>query len=247
MILKKPEEIKIMHEGGKILAKIREELAKAVKPGITTSDLESLTKRLVSSYGVKPAFLHYRDYPAILCTSLNDEVVHCPPSGRELKEGDILSIDLGIEYKGWFLDTATTVPVGEISGNAKRLIEVTKKCLEIGTKELKVGKNLGDLGFAIQKFAESQGFGVVRDLTGHGIGKSLHEEPTVLNYGHRGDGPVIKEGLIVAIEPMLTEGDWKVIESKENGFTYKTADGKLAAHFEHTIAVTKKGPLVLTK
>lgn len=247
MILKKPEEIQVMHKGGKILAEIREELAKAVKPGITTSDLESLAKGLISSHGVKPAFLHYRGYPAILCTSLNDEVVHCLPSERELKEGDILSIDLGIEYKGWFLDTATTVPVGEISGNAKRLIEVTKKCLEIGIKELKIGKNLGDLGFAIQKFAESQGFGVVRDLTGHGIGRSLHEEPTILNYGRRGDGLVIKEGLVVAIEPMLTEGDWKVIESKKNGFTYKTADGKLAAHFEHTIAVTKEGPLVLTK
>jgi len=247
MILKKSEEIEIMHEGGKILAKIREELAKAVKPGITTTDLESLTTRLISSHGVKPAFLHYKGYPSILCTSLNDEVVHCPPSGRELKEGDILSIDLGIEYKGWFLDTATTVPVGEISGNAKRLIEVTKKCLEIGIKELKVGKNLGNLGFAIQKFAESQGFGVIRELTGHGIGKSLHEEPTVLNYGRRGDGLVIKEGLVIAIEPMLTEGDWKVVESKENGFTYKTADGSLAAHFEHTIAVTKEGPLVLTK
>lgn len=247
MILKKPEEIKIMHEGGKILAKIRNELAQAVKPEIVTDDLESLAKRLISSYGVKPAFLHYRGYPAILCTSINDEVVHCPPSGRELEEGDILSIDLGIEYKGWNLDTAATVPVGEISGNARRLIEVTKKSLDLGIKELHVGKTLGDLGYAIQKFAEGQGFGVVRELTGHGIGRALHEEPTVLNYGKRGDGPAVKEGLVVAIEPMLTEGDWKVVVSKDDGFTYKTADGKLAAHFEHTIAVTKDGPIVLTK
>jgi methionyl aminopeptidase len=247
MILKKPEEIQIMHEGGKILAKIRKELKEAIKPGITTDDLESLAKRLVSSYGAKPAFLHYRGFPAILCTSINEEVVHCPPSGRELKEGDILSIDLGIVYKGWNSDTATTVPVGKISGNARRLIEVTKKSLDLGIKELHIGKTLGDVGYAIQKFAESQGFGVVRDLTGHGIGKALHEEPTVLNYGKRGDGPVIKEGLVVAIEPMLTEGDWKVVESKEDGLTYKTVDGKLAAHFEHTIAVTKNGPIVLTK
>ncbi len=247
MILKKPEEIQVMHKGGKILAKIREELAQAVKPGVITDDLESLAKRLISSYGVKPAFLHYRGFPAILCTSVNDEVVHCPPSDRELKEGDILSIDLGIVYKGWNLDTATTVPVGEISGNARRLIEVTKKSLELGIKELHIGKTLGDLGYAIQKFAEEQGFGVVRELTGHGIGKALHEEPTVLNYGKRGDGPDIKEGLVVAIEPMLTEGDWKVVESKGNGITYKTADGKLAAHFEHTIAVTKDGPVILTK
>ena len=247
MILKKPEEIQIMHEGGKILAKIRKELAEAVKPGITTDDLESLAKMLVSSYGVKPAFLHYRGFPAILCTSINEEVVHCSPSDRELKEGDILSIDLGIVYKGWNSDTAITVPVGKISGNARRLIEVTKKSLDLGIKELHVGKTLGDVGYAIQKFAESQGFGVVRDLTGHGIGKALHEEPTVLNYGKRGDGPVIKEGLVVAMEPMLTEGDWNVVESKEDGFTYKTVDGKLAAHFEHTIAVTKDGPVVLTK
>jgi len=247
MILKKPEEIQVMHEGGKILAKIREELTQAVKPGITTNDLESLAKRLISSYGVKPAFLRYNGFPAILCTSVNDEVVHCPPSDRELKEGDILSIDLGIIYKDWNLDTATTVPVGEVSGNARRLIEVTKKSLDLGIKELHIGKTLGDLGYAIQKFAEGQGFGVVRELTGHGIGRALHEEPTVLNYGKRGDGSVIKEGLVVAIEPMLTEGDWRVIKSEEDGLTYKTADGKLAAHFEHTIAVTKDGPVVLTK
>ena len=246
MTIKTEEEIQIMYKGGQILAGIRKELVAMARPGTTTNDLEKHFRKRLKEEGVSPAFLNYRGYPAGLCTSINDQVVHCPPSNRALKMGDILSIDMGLIYEGWYLDTAVTIGVGKISPEAQKLIDVTKRSLKDGIAKIKPGRTLGEISHAIQQYAETHGYGVVRDLVGHGIGKQLHEDPAVPNYGKKGDGPILKEGMVLAIEPMLTEGDWNVIED-DDGFTFRTADGKLSAHFEHSVAITKDGPLVLTK
>ena len=254
--IKSKKEIKIMSEGGKILAAIMKELEKRVKPGITTKGLDGLAESLVLKYGGKPSFKGYENFPATLCISINEELVHCPPSKRRLKEGDIISLDIGMKYKGFHTDMAITLPVGEISPEARRLIRVTKKALKRGIKKTRIGNTFGDIGNTIQRHVESQGFNVVRDLCGHGIGKELHEQPKILNYGKRHSGPKIKEGMVFCIEPMVTIGDWKIKklaphrprsgkESKgSSGF--KTKDGSLSAHFEHTIAVTKQGCRLLT-
>ena len=252
------KEIEIMKEGGKILAEILMELSGAVKPGITTNDLEKLARELVLSYGVKPSFLGYNGYPAALCTSVNDEIVHGVPSDRILKNGDLLKLDMGVLHKGFHTDSAVTVVVGEDdnekSASAQnelwrdkgRLINVTKTALDIGISKAKVGNTLGDIGSAIQRYVEENGFNVARDLVGHGIGKKLHEEPQVLNYGKEGIGPELIEGMVIAIEPMVVTGSWKIKNNKD-GLCFVTKDGGLAAHFEHTVAVTKGGPEILTK
>lgn len=255
--IKTEEEIKIMKEGGKILAEILEKVRREAKPGITTEDLDKLAYELILFYaknfpkaGIKPAFLGYQPYgnddayPASLCTSVNEEVVHCVPSDRMLKEGDILSLDFGIVYKDFNVDMAVTVNVGKISQQAKELIGITRKALEKGINQVKPQNTLGDIGYAIQKFVESKGLNVVRDLVGHGIGKELHEEPQVPNYGQRFSGVVLEPGMVIAIEPMVTNGSYEVIQ---DGFSWKTKDGSLSVHFEHTVAVTKNGNVVLTK
>lgn len=244
--IKTPEEIKIMAEGGKILAKIVKELEKQVKPGVKTVELDGLAESLVLKYGGECAFKGYQGYPACLCTSVNEEIVHAVPSERVLKEGDLLSLDLGIIYKGFNTDMAVTVPVGKVSEETKKLLEATRKSLEAGIKEVRAGRTFGDISCAIQEYVESQGFNVVRDLCGHGIGKDLHEDPEILNYGERGEGEEIKEGMVFCLEPMVTAGDSRIKRIK-NGFTFQTQDGSLSAHFEHTIAVTQTGPQVLTK
>ena len=253
-----------MKEGGWLLAKILEEVAKRVKPGATTIELDKVAQGLVFSCGAKPAFLGYQGFPAALCTSINEEVVHGAPSGRKLKESDIIGLDLGILYpvgkchscpmggtcnpenKPFFTDAALTVAVGKVSPQAKKLIETAKKSLEIAIGKIKPGVHLGDVSFTVQKYVESQRFSVIRDLVGHGVGEKLHEDPEVPNFGRPGQGPILKEGMTLAIEPMIAAGGYKIKQSKD-GFAYETSDKSLSAHFEHTVAVTKEGCDVLTK
>jgi len=251
--IKSKEEIEIMREGGKILAKIMKELEKAVRPGITTKELDRLAEGLVLNYGGKCSFKGYRGssgepaepFPACLCTSINEEIVHAAPSNRALKEGDIISLDLGIQVKGFHTDMAVTLPVGKVSHEAQRLIRVTKKALKRGIKKVRPGNTVGDIGNTIQRYVESQGFNVVRDLCGHGIGRELHEDPQILNYGKRHKGEELKEGMVICLEPMVTVGDFKIKKSQD-GLGYQTQDDSLSAHSEHTVAVTKDGCRVLT-
>jgi len=245
-ILKTKEEIEIMARAGKILAKILDELKKEVKPGIRTKDLEIKARELMREYKVKPAFLGYEGYPASICTSVNDIIVHGIPSEYQLKEGDILSLDLGIKYKGYYADMAVTLPVGKISEEAQRLIRVTKKALKRAIKKARPGNTIGDIGNTIQRYVEKRGFYVIKELCGHGIGRELHEEPQILNYGKRHTGAKLKEGMVFCIEPMVAMGGGR-IKKAPDGFGYATADGSLSAHFEHMVVITKKGRKVLTK
>jgi len=240
------KEIEVMREGGKILAKILKQVAKKVKPGITTEYLNKVANDLILKYKAKSSFKGFNNYPAVLCASINEEIVHAVPSDRILKKGDILSLDLGIRYKGYCTDAAITVSVGKIDKKEKKLIAVTKKALEIGIKQAKLGNHLEDIGWVIQGYVEKQGFNVIRDLVGHGVGKNVHEDPQILNYGEKGTGPELVEGMVLALEPMVSMGNWE-IEKCEDSFGYRTKDRSLTAHFEHTIAITKKGPKILTK
>jgi methionyl aminopeptidase len=244
--IKTKEEIEIMAKAGRILAQIMKELTARVKPGITTKELDKTAEGLVLKYGAKPSFKNYQNFPATVCTCVNEELVHCVPSSRVLKEGDILSLDMGVVYKGYHSDMAVTLPVGEISQEAQRLIRTTKKALKRGIKKVRAGVTFGDIGNTIQRYVEGQGYGVVKDLCGHGIGRDLHEDPDVPNYGQRGRGPKISEGMVFCIEPMVTVGDYN-IKKAQDGYGYATKDGSLSAHFEHTIAVTSKGPRILTE
>ena len=244
--IKTQEEIEIMAEGGKILALIIRDLKKKVEPGVTTQKLDRLAESLVLKYGSEPSFKGYDGFPATLCTSINETLVHSVPSERKLKEGDILSLDFGIKYKGYHSDMAVTVPVGKVDPDSQRLIRVTKKALHRGIKKVRPGATFGDVGNSIQRYVEDMGFGVVRDLCGHGIGKKLHEDPQILNYGKRRKGEKIAEGMVLCLEPMVTVGDYNIKKSKD-GFGYETKDGSLSAHFEHTIAVTKRGGRILTE
>jgi methionyl aminopeptidase len=244
--VKTSEEIKIMAEGGKLLAKIIKELEKRVEPGIATNELDRLAESLIFKYGGDCSFKGYQGYPNCLCASINEEIVHAVPSARTLKEGDILSLDIGIKYKDFHTDMAITVPVGKIAPEAQKLIDATKEALALGIAALRLGGRLGDVSHAIQKYIESNGFNVVRELCGHGIGRKLHEDPQILNYGKRGTGAIIKEGMVLCLEPMVTAGDWKLKRARD-GFGYQTQDNSLSCHFEHTIAVTKSGSQVLTE
>lgn len=258
IMIKNPEEIEIMAEGGKILAGIMKELKKQVKPGTTTKTLDRLAESLILKSKGKCSFKGYQSYPACLCVSINEEIVHAVPSERKLKEGDIVSLDLGIQYKGFHTDMAMTLPVGKINPEIQRLIDVTEKSLETGIKEVKAGKRIGDISRAIQKYVEGDGFNVVRELCGHGIGRDLHEDPQILNsvsfdritadkVKFAGDGSVkIREGMVLCLEPMVTVGNWHIKKNKD-GFGYQTKDGLLSCHFEHTVAVTKDGCRVLTE
>lgn len=244
-----------MAEGGRILVKVLKEIAASVKPGIATKDLNALARKLISSHGAEPSFLGHDGFPAAICVSVNDEVVHGVPSERILKEGDILGLDIGIKFRGFHTDGATTLPVlGLLSEKqwqknnpvAFKLINVTREALALGIKEARPGNRLGEIGHVIQRFVEKNGFNVVRDLAGHGIGRRLHEEPNVPNFGDPGEGVILESGMVLAIEPMVTEGDWR-IKKGHDGFVFITQDGKHSAHFEHTIAITKRSPKILTK
>jgi len=245
--IKTLQEIAIMREGGRILARIMDELIVQVRPGVSTAQLDKIAEGKILKAGAKPAFKDYQGFPATLCASVNEEVVHAIPSPEKiLKEGDIITLDLGLIYKGYYADMARTVPVGEIKKETARLVRVTREALELGIKKARPGATVGDVGNTIQRFVEEHGYGIVRELCGHGIGKELHEEPQVLNYGSRHTGVELKEGMVICIEPMVTMGDWNVKRAKD-GQTYLTRDGSLSAHFEDTIAITANGSEVLTR
>ena len=243
--IKSKEDIKKIKESCRILATIMGEVKKAVEPGIKTCQLNRLAENLILKYKVKPAFKGYGGFPAAFCTSVNEEIVHAAPSERKLKEGDIISLDGGVIYKEFYSDMAVTVPVGKIKPEIARLLKVTKKSLKRGIKKVRPGNTFGDLSNTIGRYAEDQGFGIVRELCGHGIGKELHEDPQILNYGKRHTGFKLKEGMCFCLEPMLTmEGEG--IKKGKDGFTFETDDGSISAHFEHTILVTEAGHEVLT-
>jgi methionyl aminopeptidase len=244
---KSANEIDKMRRPNQIVAEILVEIEAVIKPGVSTAELDRFAEKIINKRGARPAFKGYRDYPATLCTSVNEQVVHGIPSPKVLlKEGDIISVDIGAECDGWFGDAAKTFPVGEITAEDKRLLTVTSECLESAVKVMTNGNRLSDIGNTIQSHAESNGFGVVRDYVGHGIGRQMHEQPQVPNYGNPGRGPYLRPGMVLAIEPMINIGTWET-EVLEDGWTVVTADGKKSAHFEYTVAVTDNGPLVLSK
>jgi methionyl aminopeptidase len=243
--LKSPREIEKMRRSGKITSRVLTQLMHAVRPGITTAELDEMAEREIRAAGGIPTFKGYNGFAASICASVNDEVVHGIPGSRVLHEGDLLSIDIGTTLDGYVSDSAVTVPVGTVSEEARRLLQVTQECLTIGIAQMRPGRRLGDIGASVQAHAEENGYGVVRELVGHGVGQAMHEEPQVPNYGTAGTGLELRPGLVLAIEPMITQGSPKV-KILGDGWTVVTADGKLAAHFEHTIAVTEDGPKILT-
>jgi methionyl aminopeptidase len=243
--IKSPREIEIMRRSGKITSKTLEMLMRTVKAGMTTAEVDRLAEESIRSMGGIPTFVGYSGYRHTICASVNDEVVHGIPGQRVLRDGDLLSIDIGTTFEGYVSDSAVTVPIGTVSEAARRLMAVTQECLMLGIAAMQAGNHVGDIGAAVQRHAESHGYGVVRDLVGHGIGKKMHEEPQVPNFGVAGQGPELRPGLVLAVEPMITEGTYEV-ETLDDGWTVVTADGKLAAHFEHTIAITDEGPRILT-
>lgn len=244
--LKNQAEIDIMKKGGQIAANILNDLANFVKPGLQTVELDRLAVNLIAQNKVKASFKNFHGYPASICVSINSEVVHGIPCDRVIKDGDLVKIDLGILYKGFHTDTAVTVGAGKISEEAEKLMKVTKNALQKGIEAVKPDIHLGVIQNIIQKEIESNGFGVVRDLVGHGIGKELQESPSIPNYGSENEGPILKGGMTLAIEPMVTIGSYEV-KTLEDGWTVATADKSLSAHFEHTIVITKNGAEVLTK
>jgi methionyl aminopeptidase len=248
--LKSPREIEIMRRANVIVAEVLQELKRRVAPGVTTLDLDAVAEQMTLKKNAIPAFKGYnvggRIYPRCLCASINDEIVHGIPSNRALREGDIIGLDYGVIFEGFYGDSAVTVGVGKVSEEAQRLMDVTEQSLYKGIEQLRDGRRLGDLGAAVQRFAESAGFSVVRAFVGHGIGKRLHEEPPVPNYGEPERGLRLKEGMVLAIEPMVNAGGYEV-EIKDDGWTAVTKDGSLAAHFEHSVAITKDGPFILSQ
>jgi methionyl aminopeptidase len=235
-----------MRQAGKIVATVLAMLAEKIEPGLKTKELDVIAEREIKRLGGIPSFKGYRGYPASLCVSINDEIVHGIPGDRVLKEGDIVSLDLGAIYQGYQGDAARTVGVNGVSVQAKALMEATEKALQAGIEMARIKNRLGDISAAIQKYAESRGFSVVREYTGHGIGRQMHEEPLIPNFGTPGTGPVLKKGMTFAIEPMLNVGDWRT-RLGVNGWTVSTADGTLSAHFENTIVITDGEPGILTK
>jgi methionyl aminopeptidase len=245
IIAKSAKDLDRMREVGELIAEVREAVRRTIAPGVTTLELNELVEKMICEAGAKPAFLGYHGFPFSLCASNNEAIVHGFPNRTPLKEGDILSIDMAAIYNGFVGDTATTVPVGKISEEAEQLIKVTEECLELGIEQCYPNKRIGDIGWAIQQHAEKFGYGIVRDYTGHGIGRSMHEAPQIANYGRPGTREKIRAGYCFAIEPMLNMGthETKTLSDK---WTVITADGKPSAHCEHTVAVTADGPEILT-
>jgi methionyl aminopeptidase len=248
IMIKTPQEVEKMRRSGAVVREILDYVRGFVKPGATTMDLESAAAAKIAELGATPAFKGYHGYPAVLCTSVNSEVVHgIPSANRVLREGDIVSIDTGVIIDGFYGDSAITVPVGEkIAPKTQRLLEVTQASLESGIRAVKAGAYLGDIGAAVQEVVEADGFSVVREFVGHGIGTRLHEDPQVPNYGRRGQGLKLREGMVICIEPMVNSGKPDV-QVLSDGWTAVTQDGSLSAHFEHTVAVTADGAVVLTQ
>jgi len=244
MVLKSPGELDLMDEANRIVHEVLDGIAERVRPGMTTRELDRFAESLIRSRGGVPAFLNYKGYPATLCTSVNDVIVHGIPGEVTLREGDILGVDCGVVYKGYYGDAARTFPVGKVSPEADRLIAVTRRALEIAVETVQPNRRLSDIGHAVQSYVESQGFSVVREFVGHGIGTALHEEPQVPNFGHPGKGPRLRPGLVLAIEPMVNAGA-PAVEVDADGWTARTRDGSLSAHFEYSVAVTDEGARVL--
>ena len=251
-ILKDIEDINKLREGGKILASVLREVAGKAMPGIRTIELDILAEKMIREAGGRPSFKNYKTkddkipYPASLCVSINNEVVHGMPGERIFRDGDVVSLDLGMEYKGFFTDMAITVPVGDVDEQARKLIEITREALNLGIMAVKSGAFVGDIGQAVQSCAEGNGFNVVRKLVGHGLGRKIHEDPEIPNWGVKGKGEVLKEGEVIAVEPMITAGRHDIYLDKDL-WTWKTKDVSLSAHFEHTIIVTKNGTEIITK
>jgi methionyl aminopeptidase len=246
VILKLPEEIEKLRTANAIVAEILAELRDKVRPGVTTRELDRLSEALSRKNRVSPAFKGYRGYPYALCTSVNREVVHGMPSERPLLAGDILSLDFGVLYKGYYGDAAITVPVGSVSSEAERLMKVTEEGLYDAISQASVGNRLGDVSAAVQGRVEAAGFSVVRDFVGHGIGRNMHEDPQIPNYGMRGRGIQLRQGMVLAIEPMVNEGGYEV-KILADGWTVVTEDGKLSAHFEHSVVITENGPEIMSR
>jgi len=243
--IRSPREIDQLKKANIIVAEVIEKLSSKIVPGVTTRELDQIAEAFIRSRKATPAFKGYRGFPATLCVSINEEVVHGIPGPRKLKQGDIVSIDVGVNYNGYFGDAAATFPVGEVDPEARRLLEVTEKALYIGIEKARVGNRLFDISFAIQQWVESNGFSVVRDFVGHGIGKSLHEDPQIPNFGSPHQGPRIEKGMTFALEPMVNEGTFEV-QILSDGWTVVTSDRKRSAHFEHTIAISNGGAEILS-
>lgn len=244
--LKSEKDLEMLKRSGHILAGVMQKIKKVVQPGITTLDIDRLSEELIRKEKALPAFKGYNGFPATACVSVNEEIVHGIPGPRVILEGDIVSIDLGANYQGYFSDMAVTLAVGEIDEAKKKLIQTTSQALELGIKQARVGNNLTDISHSIESFSQAQGFSVVRQFVGHGIGKALHEEPEIPNFGPPHLGPLLKSGMVLAIEPMINLGGWECY-ILDNGWTAVTKDGGPSAHFEHTVAITDNGPVVLTQ
>lgn len=247
IVIKSKSEIAIMRQAGRIVAEVHEALRERIKPGVTTADLDAVAYEIITKREAKPSFKGYRGYPASICASINQEVVHGIPSPkRVLQEGEIIAIDVGATYKGFVGDAAFTAGVGQVSDVAKRLMEATEGSLKAGISQVYAGKHLDDISGAIQDYAEERGFSIVREYVGHGVGRDMHEEPQIPNYRAGKRGPILKPGMTLAIEPMVNEGTWET-KTLRDKWTVVTKDGKLSAHFEHTVAVTEAEPEILTK
>lgn len=244
--IKTPQEIAQLRKAGQILAAIVQKLKCSLTSGMMTRDIDRLAEEIIQSYQVIPAFKGYRGFPGCVCVSVNEEIVHGIPGERVISDGDIVSIDVGIIYEGFYSDTATTVPVGKIDPNLARLMKVTEESLYQGIQQARVGNHLSDISHAVQTYVEKNGFSIVREFVGHGIGRNLHEEPEIPNFGPPHAGPVLEEGMVFAIEPMVNVGTWRT-RINPDGWTVVTEDGKASAHFEHCIVVTNLGPQILTR
>lgn len=246
IVLKSEKEIVAIRKSSRIVAQVLADLRKMIEPGVTTRELDAFAEQKAREMGAIPAFKGYRGYPASLCTSINEEIIHGIPSSRRLREGDIISLDFGVIHDGYYGDAAVTYPVGRTSAEAMRLIEAAEKAFFAGFAQIREGSRISDISHAVQNSVEAQGYSVIRAFVGHGIGLSLHEEPQIPNFGPPGRGPKIKKGLVLAIEPMIAAGDWNV-EIKADNWTAITKDRRLSAHYEHTVALTLQGAEVLSQ
>lgn len=246
IVIKTKEEIEKMKIAGELLASVHREIAKIIKPGISTMDIDRFVEKYLEEKGAYPEQKGYHGYPYATCASINDEVCHGYPREEKLKDGDIVTIDMVVNVDGWLSDSAWTYGVGNVSEEAQKLMDTTKEALYLGIEQALIGNRLGDIGHAIQSHTEGKGYSVVRDFIGHGIGKDMHEDPQVLHYGTKGRGSRLTEGMVFTIEPMINTGSFK-IKMDENGWTARTIDGGLSAQYEHTIAITEEGPIILTK
>jgi methionyl aminopeptidase len=246
IVCRSKSEIEKLRRSGHLVRQLLDETRRQARPGVSTLDLERFVEKRLKEVGAKPAFKGYRGYPCCLCASVNEEIIHSIPSGRRLKEGDIVSLDLGVILDGYYGDSALTAAVGEISEPLKHLMRVTQECLDLGIRQARAGNRVGDISWAVQQHAEENGYSVVREFVGHGVGRALHEEPQVPNYGQAGRGPLLKPGMVIAIEPMVNAGraDVRVLKDK---WTAVTADGQYSAHFEHMVAITPDGADILTE